>query len=102
MAFAPLFTALIAVIVGIYALAYVPGLEGNSSDQALTRILSIIQQNSILGYWLTIILYAAILAAMMSTADSALLSISSMLSKDIYNRFFDDSNKFFNIFASFI
>ena len=89
MAFAPLFTALIAVIVGIYALAYVPGLEGNSSDQALTRILSIIQQNSILGYWLTIILYAAILAAMMSTADSALLSISSMLSKDIYNRFFD-------------
>ena len=89
MAFAPLFTALIAVIVGIYALAYVPGLEGNASDQALTRILSIIQQNSILGYWLTIILYAAILAAMMSTADSALLSISSMLSKDIYNRFFD-------------
>ena len=89
MAFAPLFTALIAVIVGIYALAYVPGLEGNASDQALTRILSIIQQNSILGYWLTIILYAAILAAMMSPADSALLSISSMLSKDIYNRFFD-------------
>ena len=89
MAFAPLFTALIAVIVGIYAIAYVPGLEGTASDQALTRILSIVQQNSVLGYWLTIILYAAVLAAMMSTADSALLSISSMLSKDIYNRFID-------------
>tara|TARA_B100000953_G_scaffold299169_1_gene298309 strand:+ start:4480 stop:5961 length:1482 start_codon:yes stop_codon:yes gene_type:complete len=87
MAFAPLFTSLIAVIVGIYAIAYVPGLEGTASDQALTRILSIIQQNSILGYWLTVILYAAVLAAMMSTADSALLSISSMLSKDIYSRF---------------
>ncbi|MCG8378266.1 MAG: sodium:solute symporter family protein [Proteobacteria bacterium] len=89
MAFAPLFTALIAVITGIYAIAYVPGLEGASSDQVLARILAIIQQNSILGYWLVVILYAAILAAMMSTADSALLSISSMLSKDIYARFVD-------------
>ena len=87
MAFAPLFTALIAVIVGIYAIAYVPGLEGTASDQALTRVLSIVQKNSYLGYWLTVVLYAAVLAAMMSTADSALLSISSMLSKDIYSRF---------------
>jgi len=89
MAFAPLFTSLIAVITGIYAIAYVPGLEGTASDQVLGIILSIIQQNSILGYWLVVILYAAILAAMMSTADSALLSISSMLSKDIYGRFVD-------------
>lgn len=87
MAFAPLFTSLIAVITGIYAIAYIPGLQGNESDQVLGIILSIIQQNSILGYWLVVILYAAILAAMMSTADSALLSISSMLSKDIYGRF---------------
>jgi solute:Na+ symporter, SSS family len=87
MAFAPLFTVLIAVITGIYAIAYVPGLEGAESDQVLARILAIIQGNSILGYWLVVILFAAILASMMSTADSALLSISSMLSKDIYGRF---------------
>ena len=91
MAFAPLFTSLIAVITGIYAIAYIPGMEGTASDQVLARILSIIQQNSILGYWLVVILYAAILAAMMSTADSALLSISSMLSKDIYGRFVDSN-----------
>lgn len=89
MAFAPLFTSLIAVITGIYAIAYVPGLEGTASDQVLSKILLIIQQNSFFGYWLVVILYAAILAAMMSTADSALLSISSMLSKDIYGRFVD-------------
>ena len=89
MAFAPLFTSLIAVVTGIYAIAYIPGLEGNESDQVLGIILSMVQQNSILGYWLVVILYAAILAAMMSTADSALLSISSMLSKDIYGRFVD-------------
>jgi len=91
MAFAPLFTSLIAVITGIYAIAYIPGMEGTASDQVLARILSIVQQNSILGYWLVVILYAAILAAMMSTADSALLSISSMLSKDIYGRFVDSN-----------
>lgn len=87
MAFAPLFTVLIAVITGIYALAYIPGLEGAESDQVLTRVLAVIQGDSILGYWLVVILFAAILAAMMSTADSALLSISSMLSKDIYAAF---------------
>jgi SSS family transporter len=91
MAFAPLFTSLIAVVTGIYAIAYIPGLEGNESDQVLGIILSMVQQNSILGYWLVVILYAAILAAMMSTADSALLSISSMLSKDIYGRFVDSN-----------
>lgn len=89
MAFAPLFTSLIAVITGIYAIAYLPGLEGVASDQILGRMLGIIQQSSFLGYWLVIVLYSAILAAMMSTADSALLSISSMLSKDIYGRFVD-------------
>ena len=87
MAFAPLFTVLIAVITGIYAIAYIPGLEGTQSDQVLTRILAIVQGDSILGYWLVVVLFSAILAAMMSTADSALLSISSMLSKDIYGSY---------------
>ncbi|MBL1143197.1 MAG: sodium:solute symporter family protein [Proteobacteria bacterium] len=87
MSFAPLFTVLIAVITGIYAIAYIPGLEGTESDQVLTRMLAIVQGESVMGYWLVVILFSAILAAMMSTADSALLSISSMLSKDIYGRF---------------
>ena len=91
MAFAPLLTTLIAVITGIYAIAYVPGLEGAASDQVLAKIMMLVQQNSVLGYWLVVVLYAAILAAMMSTADSALLSISSMLSKDIYGRFVDEN-----------
>lgn len=39
MAFLPLTTVLVAVIAGIYAIAYIPGLEGVSSDQILTRML---------------------------------------------------------------
>ncbi|MEM7027408.1 MAG: sodium:solute symporter family protein [Pseudomonadota bacterium] len=89
MAFAPLLMTLVALTVGIYAIAYIPGLEGANSDQALGRILALVQQGSNLGYWLVVLLYAAVLAAMMSTADSALLSISSMLSKDIYGRYVD-------------
>ncbi len=84
MAFLPLTTALIAVLVGITALAHHPGLAGPESDRALTLVLNEIQHGSILGYWLVVILFAAILAAVMSTADSALLSISSIVTKDLY------------------
>ncbi|HSR62159.1 MAG TPA: sodium:solute symporter family protein, partial [Gammaproteobacteria bacterium] len=77
MAFMPLMTALIATMIGVYAIVNIPGLEGAASDQVLARILGEIQQGSVFGYWLVVLLLAAILAAMMSTADSALLSISS-------------------------
>ncbi len=87
MAFLPLTTSLIAVICGIYAIANLPGMEGVSSDQIFTRLLADVQANSTFGYWLVVILFSAALSAMMSTADSALLSISSMLSKDVYGGF---------------
>ncbi len=86
MAFAPIPTQIMAMAIGIMALAYIPGLEGAASDQVLSRILSDIQRSSTFGYGLVVLLIASILAAMMSTADSALLSISSMLTKDIYGR----------------
>ncbi len=84
MVFIPFLTTLIAVTAGIYAIAWYPGLTGVESDQILTVMLADIQQHSGFGYWLVVVLFAAALSAMMSTADSALLSISSMLSKDIY------------------
>ncbi|MFH1922091.1 MAG: hypothetical protein ABIP48_19670, partial [Planctomycetota bacterium] len=53
----------------------------------LTVICRQIQQQSLFGRWFVVVLFAAILAAVMSTADSVLLSISSMLTKDLYGRF---------------
>ena len=85
MVFLPLTTTLIALIVGIMGAAHVPGLE--TSDKILGVILAQIQGQSLFGYWLVVVLFAAILAAIMSTADSVLLSISSMLTKDLYARF---------------
>ncbi|MFQ5659293.1 MAG: sodium:solute symporter [Gammaproteobacteria bacterium] len=87
MAFLPFLTVFIAVITGIYAIAYLPGLEGADSDQVLTRLFRLVQESSVAGYWLVVVLFAAILSALMSTADSALLSISSMLTKDIYGAY---------------
>jgi len=83
MAFMPIPTMIISVVAGIMALAYIPGLEGASTDQVFGRVLREIQLHSVLGYALVVVMLAAILAAMMSTADSALLSISSMLTKDL-------------------
>ncbi len=84
MAFLPFVTALIAVIAGIYGLAYVTGLEGAGTDQVLASLLRVIQANSAIGYGIVVLILSAVLAALMSTADSAMLAISSMFTKDIY------------------
>ncbi len=86
MAFLPLTATLIAVFIGITALAHFPGLEGTAADRVLTVVFREIQSQGSLGYWLVVVLFAAVLAAIMSTADSALLSISSMFSGDLYRR----------------
>ena len=85
MAFMPFATALIAIVAGIYALAYIPGLEGAETDQVLARVLRVIQEGSAIGYGLVVLIFSAVLAALMSTADSAILSVSSMFTKDIYS-----------------
>ena len=86
MAFLPLTATLIAVFIGITALAHFPGLEGADADRVLTVVFRHIQDQSSVGYWLVVVLFAAVLAAIMSTADSALLSISSMFAGDLYRR----------------
>ncbi|HJN08584.1 MAG: sodium:solute symporter family protein [Pirellulaceae bacterium] len=98
MAFVPLTTALIAVLVGIIGLAHVPDLvhefiddtgvvqKIDRSDTILTVVCRHIQESSLFGRWLVVVLFAGILAAIMSTADSVLLSISSMVTKDIYGQ----------------
>ena len=88
MAFLQIFASVIALIAGIYAIAYIPGLEAVHADQALTRIFRLLQEDSVFGYWLVVIMFAAIISAMMSTADSALLTISSMITKDVYAGYF--------------
>lgn len=86
MGFLPFTTVLITALIGVLAIAQVPGLAGTDSDQVLTRMLGEVQRGSLFGYWLVVIMFAAVIAAIMSTADSLLLTLASMFSKDIYGR----------------
>jgi SSS family solute:Na+ symporter/sodium/pantothenate symporter len=80
MAFLPLTTTLIAVLFGVTAAARLgAGIDG---DHVLTVVLSDIHGSSLIGRWIVVVLFSAILAALMSTADSVLLSLSSMVTKD--------------------
>jgi len=84
----PFTTALIAMICGVTGSVVLPDLALGETDQVLARICSLIMNQSTAGYWLVVLIFAAALAALMSTADSALLSISSMVTKDIYQVYF--------------
>lgn len=84
MAFLPLTTTLIALLCGLTGRVVLPGMEGVATDQVLARLCGLIMAQSAAGYWLVVVIFAAALAALMSTADSALLSISSMFTRDIY------------------
>lgn len=86
MAFLPLVVTFTALLLGVMALAQFPGLEGSDADRVLPMILARVQQSSAFGYWLVVLLFAAILTAIMSTADSCLLSLSSMFAGDVYAR----------------
>ena len=83
MVFLPLTTTVVSLAAGMIGRAYIPDL-GEQSDSLLTVLCREIQQHSNLGRWIVVIVFAAILAAIMSTADSILLSISSMLTKDVF------------------
>ena len=84
----PFTTALIAMICGVTGIIVLPDLAPGETDQVLARLCSLIMNQSIQGYWLVVLIFAAALAALMSTADSALLSMSSMITKDIYLVYF--------------
>lgn len=93
MAFLPLTTALVSVMIGLLMAAHHPdlgvgGLAGAPipSETILTLMCIEIMQASTLGYWLVVLIFSALLAAVMSTADSALLSISSMVTHDLYGQ----------------
>lgn len=88
MTFMPLTTALIATICGVVGIIVLPEVSLRNTDQVLSLMCSLILNESLLGYWLVVFIFAAALAALMSTADSALLSMSSMITKDIFKVYF--------------
>ncbi len=82
----PLVTATLflgPVIIGVLGHLTFPGLEGTTSDQILPMMLT-----AHAPAWFAALVTVGALAAFMSTMDSQLLALSSMLTRDVYVRFF--------------
>lgn len=75
-----------AVMIGVWGAAAFPGLEGRESD----RIFSLMT-GAHLPAWLGPLGVVAVLAAVMSTLDAQILTLSSMLVRDVKDPYFGGS-----------
>lgn len=83
----PLVTAGVVVCVGMLGIKIFPGLSDGESERLVGMIANEVGAISIPFYIAMILLFGGVVAAIVSTADSALLSFSSIVSKDIYARY---------------
>lgn len=67
-----------AVMIGVWGIGAFPELGAAESDQVFSRMVS-----SHLSPWLAAVGFLAVLAAVMSTLDAQLLTLSSMLVRDV-------------------
>ncbi len=81
MVFLPLVTTGVMFLVGILALAELGTVA--DEDQVIPALLTAWAGRSLVLYILSVVVVTAVVAAVMSTADSVLLSLSSILAKDI-------------------
>ncbi len=86
MAVLPHFAITTVIFIGIVGIALFPGGDGVSSDQITFKVLAYLVEQQPLAYVPVIVVMIAVLAAIMSTADSCLLSLSSIVTKDFIGR----------------
>jgi Na+/proline symporter len=86
MVFMPLVTTFFMVVVGVVGAAQIPGLDRQGSEQISMLLLNDLAQQIPAILWLLVIFLSAAVAAIMSTVDSALLAISSLITQDFYRK----------------
>jgi len=89
MVWMPFFTTFVVFIVGIAAHAVIAERTGIATDQVMPAFLAAVAGSGPTAQWATAFVLIATLAAIMSTADSALLSLSSIITVDIVARLRD-------------
>lgn len=87
MAWMPPITTGLVFVVGIIGIALIPGLSESESEQIVGMLANEVAAINGFYYWVMIIFFGAIVSAIISTADSVLLSFSSVISKDVYGTF---------------
>ena len=83
MVFLPMATTGVVFLVGILAIEQLATAGPIEADQVLPLLLTEWGQSSPLLYALSLLVIVAVVSAIMSTADSVLLSLSSILAKDV-------------------
>jgi SSS family solute:Na+ symporter/sodium/pantothenate symporter len=86
MIFMPLVTIVPVVLTGLVGLKRFSGLEGIQADQVVPMLLRDFATESFASYAFSVLVLTGALAAIMSTADSVLLSLSSILAKDFLGK----------------
>ncbi|MCA9439721.1 MAG: sodium:solute symporter family protein [Candidatus Omnitrophica bacterium] len=84
MVFLPLLSTLPVFLLGMVAIAQFPGLTPSESDTVTTLLLARMMEVHPAIHVGVIVVFVAAIAAIMSTADSALLSFSSIFTQDLY------------------
>ena len=75
---------LAVVVIGLVGIIRLHDLKAIEADQVLAQLLS---QRAESSYWLVILVFLGAAAAIMSTAAGVLLTLSSMVTHDIYRQF---------------
>jgi SSS family solute:Na+ symporter len=88
---------LLPITIGVLGRVIFPGLEGKAADRILPMIL-----NEYVGGWLGALILSSALAALMSTADSQFLTLSSMLTRDIYEVILKKESKYDTLVGRFL
>src|SRR5699024_2248816 len=87
MAWAPFVTSGFVFLIGIIGIKALSGLSEGDSEQLVGMMANHIASQNSFFYWAMVILFGGIVAAIVSTADSVLLTLSSVISKDIYAKY---------------
>lgn len=87
MALMPPVTAGLVFVVGIVGISLFPGLSEDESEQLVGLIANEVAGINLFFFLAMILLFGGVVAAIVSTADSALLSFASMISKDVYAQY---------------
>ncbi|MBB6449996.1 SSS family transporter [Geomicrobium halophilum] len=91
MAWMPPITSGLVFIVGIICIQLYPGLDVPASEELVGILANDIAGLNTFFYWAMVIFFGGIVGAIISTADSVLLSFSSMISNDVYGKYINPS-----------
>ncbi len=86
MAFLPHIAITTVVFLGLAGIVLFPELSRPESDQVTFRVLDHLVDESPIARWPVLLVTLGVLAAIMSTADSCLLSLSSIVARDLIHR----------------